>query len=57
MKTVRAAVGMTAASVLTPGVAHAGAPDYLIGIPLKYWILLLVILAVLNLICCWSKRR
>jgi len=51
---------ITAASVSLLGVegAHAGAPSYLVflNIPIMVWILIIVILLILNLLCCWLKK-
>jgi len=49
---------LTVASVTLLGVeaAHAGAPHYLFFVPIMYWILLIVILLILNLLCCWFKK-
>ena len=57
MKTLVSAVAAVLMSLLGAGVAHAGGPDYLLYIPVKYWILLIVILVIVNLLCCWSRRR
>ena len=57
MKTWMSGVAAALMSLLGAGVAHAGGPDYLLYIPVKYWILLIVILVIVNLLCCWSRRR
>ena len=44
-------------SLLGTDVAYAGGPDWLLSIPLKYWIDLIVILLILNLVCCWWRKR
>jgi len=57
MKTLVAAVAAVLVSLLGAGVAHAGGAGYLLGILLKYWIGLIVILVILNLVCCWWRKR
>ena len=56
MKTLASAA--TAASlVLTADVVYAGGPGWkILGIPINYWIILIVISLILNLVCCWRKR-
>jgi len=56
MKTLVSAVN-TASLVLAADMAHAGGPDWLLSIPMKYWIDLIVILLILNLVCCWWRKR
>jgi len=56
MKTLASAVA-TASVVLGADVAYAGGPDWLLSIPLKYWIDLIVLLLILNLACCWWRKR
>jgi len=55
MKTLVAAVNAASLTALSTGVAYAGAPEYF-NIPAKWWILAIVILLILNLLCCWRKR-
>lgn len=57
MKTLVSAVAMASMSLLGADVAHAGGADYLLGIPWKYWIDLIVLLLILNLACCWWRKR
>ena len=51
---------ITAASVTLLGAeaAHAGAPAYLkfMDIPIMVWIVLIVVLLILNLLCCYLKK-
>jgi hypothetical protein len=56
MKTLVSAVA-TASVLLGADVAYAGGPDWLLHIPMKYWLDLIVILLILNLACCWWRRR
>ena len=56
MKALVSAIGAAWVILLGVEVAHAGAPHYLFSVPIMYWILLIVILLILNLICCWYKR-
>jgi hypothetical protein len=57
MKTLVSAVATALVGLLEANVAHAGGPDWLLSIPLKYWIDLIVLLLILNLVCCWWRRR
>jgi hypothetical protein len=57
MKTLVSAVVTALMSLLVADVAYAGGPDYLLKIPLKYWIDVIVLLLILNLVCCWWRRR
>ena len=57
MKTLVSAVATASLSVLAADVAYAGAPDWLLGIPAKYWIDIFALLLILNLICCWWRKR
>ena len=57
MKTLVAAVAAALVSLFGWDVAHAGGPDWLLHIPLKYWIDLIVLLLILNLVCCWWRKR
>ena len=56
MKALTSAV--TAGSLLLLGsdVAYASGAGYLLGVQLKYWIGLIALLALLNLLCCWRRR-
>jgi hypothetical protein len=57
MKTLVAAVAAALVILFGLDVAHAGGPDWLVYIPLKYWIDLIVLLLILNLVCCWWRKR
>ena len=57
MKTLASAVATASMSLLGTDVAHAGGPDWLLSIPMKYWIDLIVILLIVNLVCCWWWKR
>jgi hypothetical protein len=57
MKTLVSTVATTSLSLLAADVAYAGAPDWLLGIPFKYWIDIFAVLLILNVICCWWRRR
>lgn len=56
MKTLASAAAAASVSLIGTGVANAGGPSYF-GIGVKWWILLIVILLILNLICCWLQKR
>jgi hypothetical protein len=56
MKTLVSAVATALASLLVADVAYAGGPDWLLNMPLKYWIDLIVLLLILNLACCWWRK-
>jgi hypothetical protein len=58
MKALGSTVTAASVGMLLVDVAHAGAPDHLklFGIPVMYWILIIVILLIFNLLCCWMKR-
>jgi TM2 domain-containing membrane protein YozV len=56
MKTLVSAVS-TGALVLGAEVAYAGGPGWkILGIGINFWIILIVILLILNLLCCWLKK-
>ena len=56
MKTLMSAVSASAV-VLGAEVAYAGGPGWkILGIGINYWILLIVILLILNVLCCWLKK-
>ena len=56
MKTLVSAVS-TGSLVLGADLAYAGGPGWkILSIPINYWILLIVILLILNLVWCWWKR-
>lgn len=56
MKTLVSTVS-AGAVVLGAEVAYAGGPGWKIfNIPINYWILLIVILLIFNLLCCWLKK-
>jgi hypothetical protein len=55
MKTLVSAVS-TASLVLGADIAYAGGPGWHLSIPMSYWMDLVVILLILNLVCCWRKR-
>ena len=57
MKTLASAVATASLSLLAADPAYAGAPDWLLGIPAKYWIDIIALLLILNLVCCWWGRR
>jgi hypothetical protein len=57
MKTLVAAIATALVTLLGADVAYAGGPDWLLSIKLKYWIDLIVVLLILNLICCWWRKR
>ena len=57
MKNLATTVTTASLSLLaTTDVAYAGAPDWLLNIPAKYWIDIIVLLLILNLICCWWRK-
>jgi hypothetical protein len=56
MKALVSAITAASVTLLGAEVAHAGAPHHLFNIPLMYWILLIVVLLMLNLLCCWLKK-
>lgn len=56
MKALVSAIAASSVTLLGAEVAHAGAPHHLFNIPLMYWILLIVVLLMLNLLCCWMKK-
>jgi hypothetical protein len=56
MKTLATTVS-AASLALVPDVVYAGGPGWkILGIPINFWILLIVILLIVNLVCCWRKR-
>jgi hypothetical protein len=58
MKTLVSAVATALVTLLGVDVAYAGGPGWsAFFIPLKYWIGLIVVLLILNLICCWWRKR
>jgi hypothetical protein len=57
MKTLVSAVAAALVSLHAVDPAYAGAPDWLLNIPLKYWIDIFALLFILNLLCCWWRRR
>ena len=57
MKALVSAVAMALMSLLWANLAYAGGPDWLLHIPLKYWIDVIALLLILNLVCCWSRKR
>jgi hypothetical protein len=57
MKTLTSAVATASLSLLAVDPAYAGAPDWLLNIPAKYWIDIFALLLILNLVCCWWRRR
>jgi hypothetical protein len=57
MKTLVAAVATGVMGLVGADVALAGGADFMLGVPLKYWIDIIVLLLVLNLLCCWWRRR
>lgn len=57
MKTLVSAAAAVLVSLLGADVAYAGGPDWLMSIPLKFWIDIIVILLILNLLCCWWRKR
>jgi hypothetical protein len=57
MRALVSAVAAGAVSLVGADVAYATGPDWLLGLPLKYWIDIIVLLLILNLVCCWRRRR
>lgn len=57
MKNLFFAVVTILVSLLGADVAYAGGADWLMSLPLKYWIDLIVLLLILNLLCCWWRKR
>lgn len=57
MKTLVSAVAAVLVGLLGADMAHAGGPDYLLKIDFKYWIDVIVILLILNLACCWWRKK
>jgi hypothetical protein len=57
MKTLVSAVAAASVGLLGADVAYAGGPDWLLSIHMKYWIDLIVLLLILNLVCCWWRKR
>ena len=57
MRTLVSAVAAAAVSLVGADVAYATGPDWLLGLPLKYWIDIIVLLLILNLVCCWWRKR
>lgn len=58
MKALVSAIAAASVTLLGAEVAHAGAPSYLVflNIPIMVWILIIVVLLILNLLCCWLKK-
>jgi hypothetical protein len=58
MKTLASAIAAASVTLLGTEIAYAGAPSYLVflNIPIRYWIFIIVILLILNLLCCWLKK-
>ena len=57
MRALGSAVAAAAVTLVGADVAYATGPDWLLGLPLKYWIDIIVLLLILNLVCCWRRRR
>ncbi len=57
MRTLASALATASITLLGADVAHAGGPDWLLGIPAKYWIDIFAVLLILNLVCCWWRKR
>jgi hypothetical protein len=57
MRTLVSAVATASATLLGADVALASGPDWLLSIPMKYWIDIIVLLLILNLVCCWWRKR
>jgi len=57
MRTLVSAIVVAAVSLLGVEMAYAGAPDYLFGIQIKWYGLLLLIVQILSLLCCWYHRN
>jgi len=57
MKTLVLAIAGASVSLLGVDMAYAGAPDYLFGIRVKWYGLLLLIVQILSLLCCWYNRK
>lgn len=57
MRTLVSAVVAISLSALAVGPVYASGPDWLLGIKMKYWIDIIVVLLILNLICCWWRKR
>lgn len=57
MKTLVSAIATALVILLGADVAHAGGADWLLKIHYKYWIDLIVLLLILNLVCCWWRKR
>ena len=56
MKALVSAIAAASVTLLGAEVAHAGAPHDLFGVQLMHWILIIVVLLMLNLLCCWLKK-
>ena len=57
MRALGSAMAAAAVTLVGADVAYATGPDWLLGLPLKYWIDIIVLLLILNLVCCWRRRR
>jgi hypothetical protein len=57
MKTLASAVATGSVFLLGADVAHASGADWLLNVHGKYWIDVIVILLILNLVCCWWRKR
>jgi len=57
MKTLVSAVSTASLVALGADIAYAGGPDWLLSIPMRYWLDIIVILLILNLACCWWRKR
>jgi hypothetical protein len=58
MKALVSAISAASVTLLGAEVAHAGAPAYLVflNMPIMVWIVIIVVLLILNLVCCWLKK-
>ena len=57
MKTLVSVVATASMSLLAVDAAYASGPDWLFSLPMKYWIDVIVLLLILNLVCCWWRKR
>ena len=57
MKTLASAVATGSVLLLGADIAYAGGADWLLHVPVKYWVDIIVILLILNLVCCWWRKR
>jgi hypothetical protein len=57
MKTLASAVATGSVLLLGADFAHASGADWLLHIPHKLWIDIIVLLLILNLLCCWWRKR